>query len=76
MYVWMYVPAKAAVDSVNHWRRTACHVACDENRTNSHEEVRFLYLYAVHIYIHTYILTSINCIHTCIHTYIHRSNYQ
>ena len=30
---------QAAVDSCNSWKRTACHVACDENKINSHQEV-------------------------------------
>jgi hypothetical protein len=34
-----FVYSQAAIDTVNVWRRTSCHAACDENNINSHEEV-------------------------------------
>jgi hypothetical protein len=36
-----YVYRQAAIDSINHWRRTALHLACDANKINSHEKIIF-----------------------------------
>jgi ankyrin repeat protein len=37
-----YVYRQACIDSINSWRRTALHLACDANKVNSHEQIIFL----------------------------------
>jgi len=33
---------QTALDSINNWKRTALHIACDQNQINSHENIIYL----------------------------------